>query len=516
MEDVVTPRQERRDSATAERQNHSPSAKPVGFLQRVFSFPVMLASVLVVLAMLTVRARFDDPDMWWHLKTGEIIWSTHSIPVVDVFSYTTNHQAYTPQEWLAQLSIYCAYKWGGGLSGMMLWMCLFTSAFLISGYILCSLYSRNAKVAFVGALAIWFFGTIAYSVRPQMIGYLLLVVELLLIQLGRTRNPRWFFWLPVLFAIWINCHGSFFLGLIVACVFLFSSFFNFELGSLVSTSWDPRCRRTFAISLALSAAALFLNPAGLRQIIYPLNTMLHQPIGVANSEEWQATQLTDSRGLMLLAVVLCIFLLAVIRKSELHWDELLLLGLATWLGLGHMRMLIVFGILVAPILCRQLSNMWEGYNAEEDRILPNAVMIGLSILVVVLAFPDLENLKNQVQAGSPVSAVNFIKSNHLSGPMLNDYVYGGYLIWAAPEYPVFVDGRSDVYEWSGVLSQFGNWATLQSDPNVLLQKYGVNFCLLTSHSPMAHVLPLMPGWKLVYSDSNSVIFSRTSPAGAAK
>ena len=100
--------------------------------------------------------------------------------------------------------------------------------------------------------------------------------------------------------------------------------------------------------------------------------------------------------------------------------------------------------------------------------------------------------------------------------MLNDYVYGGYLIWAAPEYPVFVDGRSDVYEWSGVLSQFGNWATLQSDPNALLQKYRVNFCLLTSHSPMAHVLPLMPGWKLVYSDSNSVIFSRTSPAGAAK
>ncbi len=96
MEDVVTPRQERRDSATAERQNHSPSAKRVGFLQRVFSFPVMLASVLVVLTVLTVRARFDDPDMWWHLKTGEIIWSTHSIPVVDVFSYTTNHQASVP------------------------------------------------------------------------------------------------------------------------------------------------------------------------------------------------------------------------------------------------------------------------------------------------------------------------------------------------------------------------------------------------------------------------------------
>ncbi len=515
MEDVVTPLRERRQSPAGHQQPASPAAAPVPLLQKVFSFPVMLASVLVVLAMLTVRARFDDPDMWWHLKTGEIIWTTHSIPVVDVFSYTTNHQAYTPQEWLAQLSIYSAYKWGG-LSGMMLWMCFFTSAFLISGYILCSLYSRNAKVAFIGALAFWFFGTIAYSVRPQMIGYLLLVVELLLIHLGRTRNPRWLLCLPILFAIWINCHGSFFLGLLVAGVFLFSSFFNFELGALVSTAWVPRCRRIFAVSLVLSAAALFLNPSGIRQIIYPVDTMLHQPIGVANSEEWQATQLTDSRGIILLAVVLCIFLLAVICKSELYWDELILIGLATWLGLGHERMLIVFGVLAAPVLCRQLSNMWEGYDAAEDRILPNAVMVGLSILVVFFSFPNLQNLEAQVQAGSPVSAVNFIRGSHLSGPMLNDYVYGGYLIWAAPEHPVFVDGRSDVYEWSGVLSQFGIWATLQGDPNALLEKYKVNFCLLTSHSPMAHVLPLMPGWKLVYSDRNSVIFARTVPAAGAE
>jgi hypothetical protein len=348
-----------------------------------------------------------------------------------------------------------------------------------------------------------------------MIGYLLLVLELLLIHLGRTRNPRWFFCLPILFAIWINCHGSFFLGLLVAGVFFFSSFFSFELGSLVSTAWDLRSRRMFAISLVLSAVALFLNPAGIRQIIYPVDTMLHQPIGVANSEEWQATRLTDSRGLVLLAVVLCIFQLAVLRKSELHWDEMLLLGLATWLGLGHQRMLIVFGILVAPVLSRQLSNMWEGYNAEEDHILPNAVMIALSILVVFFSFPNLQNLEAQVQAGSPVNAVNFIKSSHLSGPMLNDYVYGGYLIWAAPEHPVFVDGRSDVYEWSGVLSQFGSWATLQSDPNALLEKYKVNFCLLASQSPMAHVLPLIPGWKLAYSDGKSVIFARTVPAAEA-
>ena len=143
-------------------------------------------------------------------------------------------------------------------------------------------------------------------------------------------------------------------------------------------------------------------------------------------------------------------------------------------------------------------------------------MIGLSISVVFFSFPNLRESQKSSEAGSPVKAVNFIKSNHLSGPMLNDYVYGGYLIWEAPEHPVFVDGRSDVYEWSGVLSQFGSWATLQSDPNALLEKYKVNFCLLTGHSPMAHVLPLMPGWKLVYGDGKSVIFARILPTAAAE
>src|SRR6185437_982923 len=119
----------------------------------------------------------------------------------------------------SQLLIYGAYRFGG-YPGLMLWLCFFTSALLTAGYYLCSLYSGNSKVGFLGAVTIWLFATIGLSVRPQMIGYLLLVVELLVIHLGRTRNPRWFFCMPPLFALWVNCHGSFFLGIIVAGVFL--------------------------------------------------------------------------------------------------------------------------------------------------------------------------------------------------------------------------------------------------------------------------------------------------------
>jgi len=469
----------------------------------------MIAGLLVVLAFLTVRARFNDPDMWWHLKMGEIIWTTHAIPTTDIFSFTTHHHAWIPHEWLSQVAIYLAYKWGG-YSGLMLWLCLFASAIFIGGYVLCTLYSGNAKVSFLGALVVFLFATVGLSIRPQMIGYFLLLVELSLIHLGRTRNARWFWCLPPLFAIWINCHGSVSLGFVAAGILLFCSFFHFRIGSLVCEHWHPRSKRIFIASLILSVGALFLNPVGIQQILYPIDTLIHQPLGLSAVREWQPLELNSQRGILFLVLLGCIAVLILLRKSELYLDELLLLAVGIWLAGSHDRMLFVFGILAAPIFSRMLSRSWDNYDPETDRIWPNALLIGISLLIAFFAFPGAGNLAAQAEEKSPVGAVNFIKTHHLSGPMLNDYTDGGYLIWAMPEHPVFVDGRGDVYEWTGVLQEFGSWATLQNDPNILLDKYGIQFCLLEANAPMANVLPLMHNWKSVYSDNQSVIFVRVA------
>lgn len=462
-----------------------------------------------MLGALTVRSRFDDPDMWWHLRTGWIVWTTHTIPTTDIFSFTTNHHAWVPQEWLSQTLIYGAYRFGG-YPGLMLWLCFFTAAILIAGYALCSIYSNNAKVSFLGAMTIWFFATAGLAIRPQMIGYLLLILELLLVQLGRTRSPRWFFLLPLLFAIWVNCHGSFFFGFLLATLFLACSFFDFGMGLLVAERWDQHRRKVLMLALLLSLAALFLNPIGVQQVLYPLNTLLHQSIGLSVVQEWMPLTMNSARGLGLLVVLGCIFLLIILQGSQLFLEELLMLAAGTWLAISHQRMLFVFGILAAPVLSRLLSSCWEGYDAARDHPWPNALLIAISFLVLMRGFPSRQNLTQQVDDGSPVAAVRFLQDHHLFGPMLNDYVYGGYLIWAAPEHPVFIDGRGDVFEWTGVFAQFGKWATLQSNPNILLDKYSIHFCLLARTSPMAHVLPFLPNWKTVYSGNKSIIFVRTS------
>ena len=380
----------------------------------IASFPVVLCALLTILTMLTVRGRFSDPDLWWHLKTGEIIWSTHHVPAFDSYSFTTNHHAYIPHEWLAQLSIYGAYHFGG-YTGLMLWLGGVASLVVVSGYVLCGLYSGNFKVAFLGGILVWLFSTIGLSIRPQMIGYLFLVALLIVLHRGQYGNRRWFFVLPPMFAIWINCHGSFFLGLVVLGATLVCSMIELEWGLLVSRRWEKQRRNTFAIAGALSVVALFLNPIGLKQVTYPMDTLLNQMVGTRLVSEWQPVHFDDSRGVALLAVAGLILLVPLLRRAELRVQELLFLALGFGLALQHARMLFVFGILVAPILCRLLADSWDQYEPDRDRPVVNAVLIAILMCGVVKAFPDRQQLVQEVEKNNPVKGVDFIKSSGLAG-----------------------------------------------------------------------------------------------------
>jgi hypothetical protein len=491
-------------STTATVLRPKAASSPAQLLRLVFSFPVALACLLLPLTVLTLRFRFSDPDMWWHLKTGQVIWTTHTIPRVDLFSYTTNRHAWVPHEWLAQVIIYGAYQLGG-YRGLMLFLCAASAALFVAGYCLCCLYSGNAKVSLLGALTIWFFATSGLAIRPQLIGYLLLIVELLIIHLGSTRTPRWFFCLPLLFAVWVNCHGSFFLGIIVGCLMYACSFITFEGAGFLAAPWTPKARQTCGLALILSAATLFANPVGLHQVLYPLETLLSPNLNLI--QEFQPLDLTSARGVGLLAVLVGIFFLGVSRYATLYWHELLLLAAGTWLALSHKRMVFVFGILAAPVVSRLLSSSWDRYEREHDRPIANAILILAALLIAIAAFPSRALLLEQVRKNNPEGAVEYINTHHLAGHMLNEWVYGGYLIWAAPEHPVFIDGRGDVFAWTGVLGDFEKWATLESDPRELLEKYGIDFCLISRDSPMARVLTLI-GWRPIYSDELSVIFTR--------
>src|ERR1041384_1345220 len=171
----------------------------------------MLAAGLVVIAVFTVSTHFNDPDVWFHLKLGQIVWNTHQVPTTDLFSHTASGHTWIPHEWLAELTIFAAYRFAGE-TGLMVWLSFFSSLLFVLVYILCYRASGNALAAFLGGGCAWFFGTVGLAIRPHMIGYTFLAAELLLLE-SASRNRRWLWLLPPLLAVWVNCHGSNFFGM---------------------------------------------------------------------------------------------------------------------------------------------------------------------------------------------------------------------------------------------------------------------------------------------------------------
>ena len=480
----------------------------VRLVRVALSFRVVLATGLAVITFLTVSNRFNDPDLWWHLKLGQIVWNTHSIPSVDSFSYTAYGHTWAAHEWLAQLSIYSAYRLGG-YTGLMLWLAVLASVLFILVYVLCYLSTQDALVAFLGGVCAWYFGTIGLAIRPLILGHIFLATELLLLELGTIRSRRWLWLLPPLFAIWVNCHGSYFLGIGVLTICWAASYVTGDWGPVVSKAWDKSGCKLLGGILILCVLASCCNPVGVRLLLYPLNLYFQQSTNMNAVEEWFAPDLREWRTLGLLGAGFAVLLIPLWRRASLPLRDFLLTVMAFGLAIRHARMMILFGIIVSPILCRLVSPP-IGNDRRQEHPVANAALISGFLAAIIWAFPSPAGIQRQIRSANPAGAVDYIRRSKLAGPMLNAYIYGGYLIWALPEERVFIDGRADVFDWTGVFAEYGRWATLTEDPNVLLNKYRIRFCLFPGSSPMLHVLQYLPGWHRVYSDEVAVIYARLS------
>ena len=167
-----------------------------------------------------------------------------------------------------------------------------------TGRRLCPLFCRfreTPRSPSSALLEIWLFATVGFAVRPQMIGYLLLIVELLLhssredtgcaMVLGLATPVCVMGELPRLLLRRGSDRGD----RRMPCRLL-----DCRQERWISARWDPKFAEDISTwSLALSVAALFLNPVGKSQILYPLETMLHQSIGLSQVQEWQPLQVTN-------------------------------------------------------------------------------------------------------------------------------------------------------------------------------------------------------------------------------
>ena len=137
----------------------------------------------------------------------------------------------------------------------------------------------------------------------------------------------------------------------------------------------------------------------------------------------------------------------------------------------------------------------------------NLAIIALLAFSIVLMVPGKPAMDSLVAKDYPVAAIQYLRQHPQPARMFNDYTYGGYLIWQlGPQQKVFIDGRADMYEYSGVFQDYVRIVNLDRDALSLLGKYDIQSCLIKRKSALATLLAASPDWKQTYADDLSVNF----------
>jgi hypothetical protein len=470
---------------------------------------ILTAAALLLLACFS--PAFQDHDAWWHLKTGQYIVQNHKLPVPDPFAFTTyiGRPAYPGEqatryfnlthEWLAQAFLYLAYAAGGFPLVVLLRALLMTAASGLTGWIV----FRRSGNFYLAVGAALLSATVSYRFaydRPLLVTFLFVAVVMAIVE-----YRRWLWTLPLLFVVWSNCHGGFFMGWVVLGAYCAET--------LVSRKGDWRLFSAAAASVLASG----LNPNGFR--VFATLLYYRQSYMQSMLAEWKHTPLWPLSPFVVVAAAA--FVLLVMARGKARMADWLLFAAFAIAGLYAFRNVVYMSI-VGPVAI-------GAYLPWKPKELPAKWACAIAALILAaIALPVWQKRAFQFsawEAARPAGAVKFLVAHHVSGPLFNTYEQGGYLMWRLwPQLRVFVDGRAlnetvfkDYRRIAYSIVPPGGKSALQ-----LLDQYGVETIVITGYEYFTgspHFLiavladPRQTQWKLVYQDGQAMVFMRQPPPG---
>jgi len=475
-------------------------------LRKCFSFPVLLGTVLVVANFGIEKSLRIEPDTWWHMKYGEAILNTGHWPTVDSWSFTAHGMPSIAYEWAGEVVTALAYRLGE-FRGLDVLLITLTSIVVLLIYYFAWLRCHNAKAAFVGTILIIPIAAMCFTLRPQLLGYIFLLITLISLERFRQghRNALWA--LPAVFLLWVNVHGSFALGFLAMGLYWVSGLVEFSKGDLYAQSWTLDDRIRLELAALLCVLVLPITPYGTRLATVPLTYAFSLPGNMAFIQEWQPLNMGLWEAKLLL-ILLAGFVLAQISfRLRYRVEELGLFFIVTYLTFMHFRFVILFAIIFAPFVASIIARWMPAYDPKIDKYALNGVLFVIALVVLARSLPSEVALQKHIGKEFPIQAVHYLRHHPLPGRMFNDYAFGGYLVWAmAPAHKVFIDGRGNVYEPVGVFSDYISVQDIHPDALAILRAYHINSCIIQRKSPLATLLRATPDWKEIYKDPLSSIF----------
>jgi hypothetical protein len=468
---------------------------------------VFVALLFLGLFGMAVRNMLD-PDLWWHLKSGEYMVAHKAVPHADPFSYTRAGQPWVAHEWLSELLMYGLYRVSGWMGLSVTFALILCGAFFIL-YLRCpSNPYLSGAITVLGAWAT----TPVWGVRPQIITFLLTSLWLLILERSEG-NRRVLWWTLPLMALWVNLHAGFALGVALLALFLAGESLEQLLSAQPATANKARLR-TLALAFILNLLLIPLNPNGVRMYSYPIQTLRSKAMQSYISE-WASPNFHRADYWPFLFLVLTVVATLAWIRSGVRMRDMLLLLVSTFAALSSIRMIPLFVLVAVPPMANAAKS-WLHHRPSptaRHRVAFNATILVAMVVFVAVHITVVFRQQTQAEAEHfPTGAVAFLAAHPPTRPIFNHYDWGGYLIWKLyPRTRVFIDGRADLYG-DAMFREFMQTYLLGKDWERTLTRWQIGTVIVPPDSALASGLRNFPGWSIRYEDPRAVVFSSETDA----
>ena len=453
----------------------------------------VLAAVLAVLVG-TLASTFaaNDPDLFWHLASGAWMLDHGRLLDRDIFSTTMIGAPYSVGQWLGEVVFAGLYRGGGWVALDLLRAALVGVATFFAARVVLRFQPQPA----------WAIGPIVAAVliskflwgdRPQLFSLALFPVVFDVLIAARFGAPRRLWVLVPLMLVWANLHGAFVAGLALIIVF-------------VVEAWITQIpeRRRFTLVGVVAVAASFITPSGLSAFSFAASYARSASAVV----EERPADITSPAGLLFAALLLGTLLVALVAdrgegsarlRSPVLWIGMIVPF--TVLGLAHQRLLPFAATILAPVVAAGVPALLRRAAAAAPlmpraaAVLVLAPLFAIAVAVSVVAAPRAPDL-----SAYPAGATAALRQ--LPGPVLNEYDWGGYLIFAVPEQPTFVDGRGAALYPPELIGEFETAVGLHLGYRGVLDGHGIRLVLLRPSRALAVALR-EDGWPVVAEQPGS-------------
>jgi hypothetical protein len=460
---------------------------------------------IVFLGLFAMATRnVTDPDLWWHLKTGQFIVEHKSIPHMDPFSYTRAGEPWVAHEWLTEILLYELER-TAGWGGLIVFFAAMTCAAFFLLYLRCGPHPYIAGMA--ALCAAWATAPV-WGVRPQVLSLLLTSLWLLILERSDSA-PKLLWWTLPLTVLWVNLHAGFAVGLVLSALFLVGE----RIEGVLGWSQQNATRLWFALFIfGLDLLVVPLNPNGLRMFSYPIETLRSDAMQNYIAE-WASPNFHRAEYWPFLLVVLGVFVILGWSRRQVRLRDLLLVLVSLYAGLCSIRMMPLFVLIAVPLISKPCREWPVSSQRPQSSLVGARSVLNGAIVMAMAAFSVLHIthvIWRQPQAEAehfPAGAVAFLQTHPTHGPIFNHYDWGGYLIWKLyPSTQVFIDGRADLYG-EPLLHQFADTYQFKGAWRQSLQRWNIDTVLVPADSSLATGLRRARGWTVSYEDPQAIILT---------